>query len=144
MVTVRDIMTNWVATIESTATAHDASRLMTDKDVGALVVTDNEKCIGIVTERDLVRKVLTYRLDAALVALSDVFSRPLITTSPDEDLKKAAMKMAVKIIRRLPVLEGEKLAGMLTATDLAKSLVKDDISKNPLHYAIARYHTSGY
>jgi|TARA_B100000315_G_scaffold197755_1_gene189136 CBS domain-containing protein len=117
---------------------------MTDKDVGALVVTDNEKCIGIVTERDLVRKVLTYRLDAALVALSDVFSRPLITTSPDEDLKKAAMKMAVKMIRRLPVLEGEKLAGMLTATDLAKSLVKDDISKNPLHYAIARYHTSGY
>ena len=71
-------------------------------------------------------------------------SKPLFTTSPDDDLKEAAKIMSINEVRRLPVVENGKLVGMLTATDLAKSIAGQLKGHDALLYAIARYHKYGY
>lgn len=119
---IKDIMSKDIVHIESGKSVRDAARLMTDRHVGCLIVTNNGQPVGIVTERDLVRKVLAEVFDASKVFVSDVMSTPLFSTPPDATLEKAAELMAKYRVRRLPVVENNKLLGIITATDLMKSL----------------------
>lgn len=119
---VRDIMTRNVVIIEHSKTARDAAVLLTEKDISFLVVVENEKPIGIVTERDLVRKVWAIDKKTSDIPLSDIMSYKFRSVTPTTSIEDAVQKMLNNNIRRLVVLEDNNLAGVITETDLASYL----------------------
>jgi CBS domain-containing protein len=131
MVTVKNLMTKKALTIDLQKTVLEAAQLMSQKEVGDLIVVDNEIPIGIVTERDFVRRVVAKErtLDTKV---SNVMSRPLITISPEASLKEAARKMVKHRIRRLPVLKEHKLVGIIVVSDFARHLGKKTLTEGIL------------
>jgi CBS domain-containing protein len=127
---VKDVMTKIVITVEANKTVIEAAALMAKNDVGNLIVMDDNTPIGIVTERDFVRRVLA-KEKPAKTKISEVMSTPLRVIDPDASLKEAARRMVRKRIRRLPVIKDNKLVGIITAADFARHLSKktftDDI-----------------
>ena len=117
---VGEVMTRRVVTIPSTATAQEASELMDRENIGSLVVVEEARPVGIITERDLVRKVLARRRDPKEVKVSEIMSRPLIYVTPDAFLSEAAGLMGRHNIRRLPVIEGDRLVGIITMYDVIR------------------------
>ena len=124
-------MTKGVLTIDAEKTVFEAAELMTQKEVGDVVVLKGEIPRGIVTERDFVRRVVAKKtpLDAKI---SDVMSKPLITISPDASLKEAARKMVNNGIRRLPVVTQHKLVGIIVVSDFARHLSKKTLTEGIL------------
>jgi CBS domain-containing protein len=135
---VKDIMTKKVITIESTKTVSEAAIMMTEKDVSNLIVMDHNVPIGIVTERDIVRRVIAKDRQSS-TKISEIMSTPLRVIDPDASLKDAARKMTRQRIRRLPVIRDNKLVGMLTSTDFARHLSKKTLTDEILE-AIGRSH----
>jgi len=127
---VKDVMTKTVVTVESNKTVTEAAALMAENDVGNLIVMEDKMPIGIVTERDFVRRVLAKEKNPE-TKISEVMSTPLRVIDPDAPLKEAARRMVRKRIRRLAVIKDNKLVGIITATDFARHLSKktftDDI-----------------
>ncbi|MEM2760454.1 MAG: CBS domain-containing protein [Nitrososphaerales archaeon] len=117
---LRDIMIKKVITINSDRTAQDASRVMTEHEIGSLVVVGDGKPIGIVTERDIVRKVCTRDTVSSRVPLIEIMSSPVVTAEPDMPIETAVQRMFNNKIRRLVIVEDGKLVGIVTVSDLAK------------------------
>lgn len=118
---VSEIMSKDVATISASSTMTDAAKIMGEKHVGSLVILDDGQPQGIVTERDLLSKVLAKRRDPARTKVMDVMSAPLVTIKPNATIKEAARTM-IERKGRLVVLRDGELVGMITAADLIKSL----------------------
>jgi CBS domain-containing protein len=137
MPTVKNLMTKRVLTIDSRKTVFEAAQLMAQKEVGDVIIVDVEMPIGIVTERDIVRRVVSKRRSVD-TKISDIMSKPLITIGPDASLKEAARTMVNNRIRRLPVLKEHKLVGILVVSDFARHLGKKSLTENILE-AIWRY-----
>ena len=137
MPTVKDFMTTNVITIDVQGTALDAAKLMHQQDVGDLVVTEGKVPKGIVTERDLVRRVMANKkpLDTKV---SEVMSDPLITIDEESSLRDAARKMVEYRIRRLPVMKKNTLVGIIVTSDFARHLSKKTFSEEVLA-AMSRY-----
>jgi CBS domain-containing protein len=127
---VKDLMTKTVIIIEADKTVIEAAALMSQNDVGNLIVMDDNTPRGIVTERDLVRRVLA-KGKSPNTRISEVMTTPLRVIDPDAPLKEAARRMVGKGIRRLAVIKDNKLVGIITAVDFARHLGKktftDDI-----------------
>ncbi len=136
MTKVKDVMTKTVITIESNKTVIEAAALMAEKDVANLIAMDNNTPIGIVTERDFVRRVLA-KEKSSKTKISEIMSTPLKVIDPDAPLKEAARRMVRKRIRRLAVIKDNKLVGIITATDFARHLSKKTFTDNILE-AIGR------
>jgi len=130
-------MTKAVATIGTGGTVLEAAKLMHQQNVGDLVVMDGGGARGIVTERDLVRRVIAQRkpLDTKI---SEVMSSPLITIEEDCSLRDAARKMIKYKIRRLPVTQDGKLVGIIATSDFARHLSKKSFSETVIA-AMTRY-----
>ncbi len=111
-----------VATIEHDKTAKDVALLLAEKNISSLVVVKNGEPIGLVTERDLARKVSTTDKKSSEVPLSEIMSPNFRWVEPMTSIEDAVQKMLNKNIRRLLVLENGKLVGIITETDLAKYL----------------------
>ncbi|RMF29939.1 MAG: CBS domain-containing protein [Candidatus Nitrosothermus koennekii] len=122
METIRDIMIKNVITISKDKTAYDAAILMSNNEIGSVIVVEDDKIIGIVTERDLVRKVCAKLLPSNKVFIKDIMSKPVITGEPDLEPEAAVQRMLNNKVRRLPIVEDGKLVGIVTITDLAKYL----------------------
>lgn len=132
---VRDRMSRTVITLDEDTPIIKALNIMKDNNIRRLPVTKNEKITGMVTDRDLKEatpsKVTSldvheiYRL-LSEIKVKDIMSKDLLTIGPDESIEKAAMLMLKKKISGLPVIEGGKLVGIITQTDIFKALV--DIS----------------
>jgi CBS domain-containing protein len=118
---VREIMTHEVTTIEPDASMGEAAKIMGEKRIGSLIVLENEKPVGIVTERDLISKILAKDLFPENVRVKTLMSSPLITISPSDTIKLAA-QMMIKEKGRLAVFDEERLVGIVTASDLIKSM----------------------
>jgi CBS domain-containing protein len=131
MTTVKSLMTKRVLTIESKETVLEGAKLMSQKEVGDLIVVDNEMPVGIVTERDFVRRIMA-RGKAFDTKISDVMSSPLVTISPDASVKGAARKMVKHRIRRLPVLKEHKLVGIIVVSDFARHLGRKTLTEGLL------------
>ena len=116
---VSDIMKTSVVSINSSMTVKDAAEMMNDAEVGGIVVMENNIATGIITERDIVRRIVAKNKEYS-TKLKDVMSTPLITISPDETVWEFAQLMKMKKIHRVPVTRGNKLVGMATTTDLAR------------------------
>ena len=119
---VRDIMIRAVITIEHDKNAKDVALLFAEKGISSLVVVKDDKPIGLVTERDLARKVSTPDKKSSDVALSEIMSPNFRWVEPMTPIEDAVQKMLNKNVRRLLVLENDKLVGIITETDLAKYL----------------------
>ncbi len=119
---VKDIMQKNVMTIQEDKTALDAAKMIAEKDISFLVIIKDEKPIGVITERDFVRKIAAEDKNASQVPLSEIMSYKFRWVEPSTDIEDAVQKMLNHNIRRLIVLENEKLVGVITQTDLADFL----------------------
>ncbi len=126
MTTLRQVLAGRGKVIVETnkgATVHDALSLMAKKNVGSLLVRENGRLIGIFTERGFARKVFLAGKTSPLTKVGEVMETKVIVGRPETSVEEALALMASKGIRHLPVCEGEEVQGMVTMTDLVKSLV---------------------
>ena len=119
---LKDIMVSNVVTIDPDKTARDAARLMADNGISSVIVMKGNEIIGIVTERDLVRKVCANDISSSKVSITSVMSSPVITAESDLPIEAAVQRMFNNRIRRLPVVEDGKLVGIVTISDIAKHM----------------------
>ena len=136
---VEDIMTKNVVTIAVDKTVFEAAELMSSKGIGCLIIVQDEVPVGIVTERDFVRRVVAKNLPYS-VKISEIMTKNLVTVHPDMSLKNAARLMSINKIRRLPVLKQNKLVGIVVASDFVRNLGKKTVSEEILD-ALGRYPT---
>ncbi|MEM2953147.1 MAG: CBS domain-containing protein [Candidatus Bathyarchaeia archaeon] len=120
VVTVRDIMTKDIVSVEKTDLVTKAIDLMVKKGISSVVVTENGKPVGILTERDVMKRVCPQELCSRKVTAGEVMSRPLITIEADARLGEAAMRMLEKNIRRLLVVDNGKVVGIITQGDVMR------------------------
>jgi CBS domain-containing protein len=141
---VEDVMATRVVKIESDTTVRDAASLMDRRKCSSLVVVRANAALGIVTERDLVRKVLAIDVAPSKVLISDIMSTPLITIGPKATVIEAAEKMSEYLIRRLVVVdETGVVVGLITAADIARLLAKKKEYSDSALNAIARMRKDG-
>ena len=119
---VRDIMIKELLTISENESALKAAQVMTEKGVSSLIVLANDQPIGIVTERDFIKKICIKELKVSSVRVRDMMSRIRTSASPDTPIDVAVQRMVNNRIRRLPIIENGKVVGIITVTDLAKHL----------------------
>jgi CBS-domain-containing membrane protein len=119
---VRDIMTKEIVTIDGDKTALEAAKLMAEKGISSLFVMKDAQPVGIVTERDFIKKICAKELAIAQVKIAEIMSKILTTADPEMPIEVAVQRMINHKIRRLPIMEGGKVVGIITVTDLAKHL----------------------
>ena len=117
---VREVMTSNPETCPADASVVEAARAMAQHDVGPIPVVDGERIVGLLTDRDIVVRVVAKGLDPQSTTVSEIASSDLSTVSPDEDLDRALTLLAERQVRRLPVVEGDKLVGILAQADVAR------------------------
>jgi CBS domain-containing protein len=118
--TVADAMTQEPVTISSNKTLREASKIMAKEHVGSLLVKEEDKIIGILTEQDIVRKGVASSGNTALKKVKEVMETNLTTTTPDEDIFEALRIMRDYNIRHLPVIHQGKFVGLVTLKDILK------------------------
>lgn len=117
---IRDVMTEQdLITVSATDSLIEAARKMRDEDIGDVVVQDNGKVCGILTDRDITVRAVAEGMDPNTTACQRVCSHDLTTLSPDDDVDNAVTLMKKKAIRRIPILEDGKLVGIVSMGDLA-------------------------
>jgi CBS domain-containing protein len=116
---VRDAMTGDPRSIGATASVVEAARLMREQHIGSLPITDGEKLVGMITDRDITTRVVAEAADPKVTSVEDVYSRDLVSVEPDNDLQEALQLMARHQVRRLPVVENERLVGIVAQADIA-------------------------
>ncbi len=119
---VRDAMTQAVKTVGTNASIEVAVRKMNKFNIGSVVVVDTERRrpVGIVTERDILRLVERYP-EPLIVKVKQVMSQPVVTIDSETSIEEAARLMAKKRIKRLPVVEEDRLVGIITSSDIMKA-----------------------
>ena len=113
-------MTSSPASCETSASVVDAARRMAQEDVGPIPVVDGDRLVGIVTDRDIVLRVVAEGRDPSSTTVGEIASTNLETVSPDENLDSALQKMAAGQVRRLPVVEEGRLVGIVAQADVAR------------------------
>jgi CBS domain-containing protein len=126
MVTVRELLENKggvVLTIAPSDSVYDAIKLMAEKSVGALVVMDGADLVGIVTERDYARKVVLQGRSSRKTACRNIMTGDVLVVSPERTLDECMALMTDKHIRHLPVIENDRLVGIISIGDCIKAIV---------------------
>ena len=106
-------------------TVLDAIRVMAEKNIGAVVVMDGGRLLGIMSERDYARKVIVKGRASDTTPVSAIMSADVVTTSGEETVSDCMSRMTERKIRHLPVLEGDTVAGMISIGDLVKAIIAD-------------------
>lgn len=119
---VKDVMTKNVMTIESSESVKTAVELMAKYDIGCLIVVSQGKPVGIITERDMLKRVLLKSIDPKIARVEDIMSTPLIASTPENELSEAMRLMNERRIKKLPVVKDDRLVGLLTTTDVFRSI----------------------
>ena len=122
--TVRDLIKGDPVTVEASATAEDAAKLMDEKDIGNVLVVENGEVQGIVTDRDIVVRVIA-KGNGGDASVREAASTDLETLEPDASIDDAIQKMEQGNVRRLPVVEDGKPVGVVSIGDLAEARDKD-------------------
>lgn len=119
-VPVVEIMSATPVTISADASVAEAATVMRDLEVGSLVVLEDDRPIGIVTERDVVTKVAAANRPFQATSVRDIMTAPLVAVHPHQEVVEAAKVMAARKIRRLPVIKEGKLVGIITENDIIR------------------------
>jgi CBS domain-containing protein len=151
MILVRHAMTESPQTARPDLNAADAAALMRDLDVGVIPVAEGERLLGLVTDRDLVLRVIAERKDPMEVRLGDIATRSPVTVSPDDRLSTARDLMSEHRVRRLPVMKAKQLVGILSLGDIALADASEravgealeEISESPSTSDVSEYPERG-
>lgn len=115
---VKEAMTKNVIVINPDTTIKDAAKIMSEQRVGSLVVVENEKLVGIITELDIIWKVVASEVDPKTTLVRDIMTKKVVTISADQTLEDATQLMVENKIKKIPVVENNKIVGIITATDI--------------------------
>jgi len=124
---VKEIMTKNVVTLDRNKTIFDACTLYKEKKIGCLLVTDEERCVGIATERNIIERTICSRADPYETKIGDIMSTDLVTVHALDKIETAIEYMEFFEIKKLPVLVNEEIVGIITASDIARA--KPDLSE---------------
>ena len=113
-------MVSKVITITKDSTVEEAVRLMNEQEIGCLIVIDNKKARGILTERDLLKRVLAKSKDPKKTKVEEVMSTPLISVEPNVEIGDVSRIMFQKNIKKMPIVRKDKLLGLVTLTDILR------------------------
>jgi CBS domain-containing protein len=116
---VADVMKKSVISIDSSMMVQDAAKMMDDASIGAIVVIENGIAIGIITERDITRRIVA-KGKPLTTNVKDAMSSPLIVINPDDSVWEAAQLMKTRKIHRLPAVKDSRLVGIITTSDMVK------------------------
>jgi CBS domain-containing protein len=116
---VKDVMTPGAVSCGVRDTAADAARLMKQQAIGDVLVLDDGKLCGMVTDRDIVVRVIAEGRDPNSALLGDICSSDVVTVRPDDDATHAVRLMTERAVRRMPIVDGDKIIGIVTMGDLA-------------------------
>jgi CBS domain-containing protein len=117
---IKDVMTQNPTTCEPSTSVMEAARMMASQDVGPLPVVENGRLVGVVTDRDLVLRVLAEGRDPTATTVGEVASTDIVSVAPETMLDEALGLLARHQVRRLPVVEGERLVGIVAQADVAR------------------------
>jgi CBS domain-containing protein len=112
-------------TITPTTRVFDALQLMAEKDVGALLVVEGKTLVGVFSERDYARKVILHGKSSKIMRVREIMSAPPIFIEPDNPVDQGLALMSAKHVRHLPVMEKDRLIGIVTIGDLVRSLIDE-------------------
>ncbi len=129
---VKEIMHN-ATKISSESTISEAARIMDEKLIGSVLIEENSKIIGIMTERDILRKIVAKGENPDKLKVKDIMNQPLLTIDANEDIVEASKKMDKHKIRRLVVTENDKIVGKVTANSIARNIKYLSFRKIPVY-----------
>jgi len=121
----RDVMVKEVVKVGSNTLVENAVKTMNRNEIGCLIVEDNGQARGIVTQRDLLEKVLERSRDPRKLAVSEIMTKKLVVGTPEMEIHEAARLMFEKKIKKLPIVENGKLIGLVTLTNIARTVSVD-------------------
>jgi CBS domain-containing protein len=136
MTKVKDYMRKDVSTLSTEASATEASKIMSTNKVGYIIALDKGRPTGIVTERDLVLKVMAKDKNPNEIKVSECMSSPLITIDPDKSIEEAVETMKKHGFRRLPVVKSDVIYGIFTARDLVEHFeeIEDKLTRDLVRF----------
>jgi CBS domain-containing protein len=117
---IEDAMIREVITLDEGATVKEAAVIMNKFEIGSLVIVSKGKAVGIVTERDILKRVVAEAKDASTTKVKEIMTTPLIVAEPGRDLEEAVKLMFQMKIKKLAVVDGKKLVGLVSLTDIAR------------------------
>jgi len=117
---VEDVMVREVITLDENSTVREAAEIMNKFAIGSLIIVSKGKAVGIITERDILRRVVAEAKDAESTRVKEIMTTPLVVVEPNLDLEEAAKLMFQMKIKKLPVVDGKKLVGLVSLTDIAR------------------------
>jgi len=120
-VNIEKLMIRNVVTLQGDASVHEAVQLLNKHKIGCLIVVNNGEIAGIITERDLLERVLEKCRNPKQTKVSEIMTRNVITGTPDMDTLEATRLMFKLKVKKLPITEGNRLVGIVTLTDIARA-----------------------
>ncbi|MDH3279122.1 MAG: CBS domain-containing protein [Nitrosopumilus sp.] len=142
-ITVADVMTKSVISVDASMTINETAKMMEDAKVGAVIIMENNTPVGIVTDRDFAVKVAAHAYEISS-PIKQIMSSPLLSINSDESVRNAADLMHERGVRKLPVISDDKVVGIITATDIVNLLavcVEEDMRDMYFH-SVAKIFTN--
>jgi len=139
--TIADVMTKSVISIDAAMTINEAAKMMEDAKVGAVIIMENNKIVGIVTDRDFAVKVAAHAYQIS-TPVKQIMSSPLVSINSNETVRTAGDLMHDRKVRKLPVIDNGDVVGIITATDIVNLLavcVEDDMRDMYFHSVVKIY-----
>ncbi len=115
-----DVMTENVVELDEDASVKRAAEIMAEEGITAIIITKKKKIVGIVTERDILKRVVVREKSPVETKMKDIMSNPLVTIEPNMKLEEAAHLMFEKKIKNLPVMKNKRLVGLVSLQDICK------------------------
>ena len=140
---IADVMNKSVISVDSAMTVNETAKMMEDAKVGAVIIMENNTPVGIVTDRDFAVKIAAHAYQIT-TPIKQIMSSPLISINSDETIRTAADLMHARGIRKLPVIDDDKVVGIITSTDIVNLLavcVEEDMRDMYFH-SVARIFTN--
>ena len=114
-----------VWSIEPDASVYDAMKLMAEKEIGALMVMEGTKLVGLISERDYARKVILQGRASRTTQVKEIMTTRVVYAQPEQNIEECMALMTEKRVRHLPVIDGERLVGVISIGDLVKSIISE-------------------
>jgi len=116
---------NQLHSVNPDTLVYDAIKLMSEVQVGALVVLDNNKLVGIISERDYTRKIILQNRSSRDTPVHDIMTENVLTVSPDQSMEECMVLMSKNHIRHMPVVEGDRVIGVVSVMDVMKNIISE-------------------
>lgn len=127
IVLIKEAMTKNVITVDRKATVFDACNIYKEKKVGCLIVTEEERCVGIVTERDLIERTICAGKDPKNTLVEEIMTSDIITVHALDKIENAIELIELWKVKKIPVVKNEDIVGIITVTDITKA--RPDLSE---------------